>query len=113
MALNGTLLIERETANAGAQVAGDAEVYQKSGTVGISANIHPYDSGTILGTVPPGKPGIKLVDGTIQSATKLVCNNGPLGNTLTSSNQPTALGDPIVNPAQVASAGLSLAPQTE
>jgi hypothetical protein len=110
---DGALLISRATANAGAQIAGEAAQYQKSGVVGNSANIHPYDSGTILGTVPPGKPGIKLVDGTVQHATKLVCNSLPLGNTLTSSNQPTASGDPTVNPAQVASAGLSLSPQTE
>jgi len=108
---DGALLISRTTANAGAQVAGEAAQYQKSGVVGNSANIHPYDSGTILGTVPPGQPGIKLVDGTVQHATKLVCNNQPLGNTLTST---TGVGlIPTVNPAQVASAGLSLSPQTE
>jgi hypothetical protein len=111
MANNGALLISRATVNAGAQVAGIAAQYQKQGTVGTTANIKGYDSGNILGTVPPGKPGIKLVDGTIQNATKLVCNNSPLGNTL-----PSTAGKglvPTVNVAQAASAGLSLAPEHE
>jgi hypothetical protein len=34
-----------------------------------TATITPYDSGSILGTVPPGQPGLKLTDGTQQSAT--------------------------------------------
>jgi hypothetical protein len=104
MSLDGALLISRKT--------GGVAQYQKEGTT-TGAAIGPYDSGTILGTVPPGKPGIKLVDGTIQHATNLVCNNNPLGNTLPSSNQPQVDGDPQVNAAQVYSAGLSLAPQTE
>jgi hypothetical protein len=112
MSLDGALLISRKTANAAAQTAGDVTQYGLEGTK-VGAAIGPYDSGTILGTVPPGKPGIKLVDGTIQHATKLVCNNNPLGNTLPSSNQPQVDGDPQVNAAQVYSAGLSLAPQTE
>jgi hypothetical protein len=112
MALDGALLISRKTANAAAQPAGDVAQYGLEGTT-VGAAIGPYDSGTILGTVPPGKPGIKLVSGQIQHATKLVCNNNPLGNTLPSSNQPTIDGDPRVNAAQLDSAGLSLAPQTE
>jgi hypothetical protein len=31
--------------------------------------VAPYDSGSILGTVPPGKAGLKLIDGTQQFAT--------------------------------------------
>jgi hypothetical protein len=42
--------------------------YQLNGT-NASATVTPYDSGTILGTVPPGKAGLKLIDGTIQKAT--------------------------------------------
>ena len=91
--------------------------YQKSGTVApySSTNIHPYDSGTILGTVPPGKPGIKLIDGTIQNATDPLVDaqlpTNQADNFLASS---TGVGlTPTVNAAQAESAGLSLAPQTE
>jgi hypothetical protein len=31
------------------------------------------DTGTILGTVPPGKAGLKLVDGTQQAAVRMDC----------------------------------------
>ena len=31
--------------------------------------VAPMDTGTILGTTPPGQPGLKLVDGTQQYAT--------------------------------------------
>jgi len=40
--------------------------YQVDGVNGTKT-VLPYDSGTILGTVPPGKPGLKLTDGTQQS----------------------------------------------
>jgi hypothetical protein len=80
-----------------------------------SANIHPFDSGTILGTVPPGKAGIKQIDGTIQNSTdpivagQLATNQAD--NFLSSS---TGVGlVPTVNAAQVASAGKSMSPQTE
>ena len=80
-----------------------------------AATIKPYDSGNILGTVPPGKAGIKLVDGTIQNATALTADSsaGVVGNALLCSNRPTAQGDPVVNSAQIASNGLSISPQTE
>lgn len=112
MSLDGATLYARGSGQSGEQPNGKAEQYQKAGTT-TGTNIHPYDSGNILGTVPPGKPGIKLTDGTVQRASDLLANNQPLGNTLTSSNRPTTLGDPLVNVAQAASAGLSLAPQTE
>jgi len=110
--MSGATLVARGSAASGEQPNGRAKQYQLNGT-NAAASVHPYDSGTILGTVPPGKPGIKLIDGTIQNATDLLANTLPLGNTLPSSNRPTAQGDPQVNAAQVESAGLSLAPQTE
>ena len=128
MALDGALLITRETVNAGAQVAGIVAQYQKSGVVGTTAVIHPADTSmqvtlggpklTIIGTVPPGKPGITQISGQAQHATKLVCNNQPLGNTLPSTASqgvpPVSTGNPpTVNAAQVTSAGLSLSPEHE
>ena len=92
-------------------------------TGGSAINITPYDSGNILGTVPPGKAGIKLVDGTLQNATSLrvgqvqgVGNNGAV-----SSNAPDNFiggtasqgGLPSVNSDQAASAGKSLSPEHE
>jgi hypothetical protein len=114
MALDGATLVKRGSAAAGEQPNGIVAPYQLSGEDGLASTaITPYDSGTILGTVPPGKAGIKLVSGVIQNATDLICNVSPLGNTLTSANRPQDLGDPIVNTAQAASAGLSLAPEHE
>ena len=115
--MSGATLVARGSAASGEQPNGEAKQYQLSGT-NAAANIHPYDSGTILGTVPPGKPGIKLVDGTVQNATDLICNTNPLGNTLPSTTSEVVAGVvqsgvPAVNAAQVESAGLSLAPQTE
>ena len=49
-----------------------------------SANIQGYDSGTILGNIPPGGVGQKLVDGTIQNAACLTADGtaGVVGNAL-------------------------------
>jgi hypothetical protein len=97
-----------------ARTDGKVAQYQLAGTT-TTTTIGPYDSGTILGTVPPGKPGIKQIDGTVQNATDLTVT--PVGNDsqnfLACTSQPQASGDPTVNSAQLASAGLSLAPQTE
>lgn len=117
MANDGALLVKRGNGTSGEQPNGIAAQYQLSGTAGLaSTSITPYDSGTILGTVPPGKAGIKLVSGVIQNATDLICNSNPLGNTLTSTAGIGANGEPlipVVNPAQLASAGLSLSPEHE
>jgi hypothetical protein len=77
-----------------------------------SANVKPYDSGNILGTVPPGKAGIKLIDGTVQNATDLTTDGtAGVANWLACTS---GVGvDPTVNSAQIESNGLSLAPQTE
>ena len=51
---------------------------------GLGQSIIGNDSGSILGTVPPGQLGLKLVDGTQQSATTMLCDAtaGQLGNAL-------------------------------
>jgi len=79
-----------------------------------TAVITSRDTGTILGTTPPGKPGIKLVDGTIQNAADLT-----VGYTSTNESQnflPSTTGSGLVptqNADQLASAGLSMAPEHE
>ena len=131
MALDGASLEARgvnssgTVPTAGANANGIVKQYQKAGTTDATAvdTIGPTDSYSritlggpvmhIIGTVPPGQPGIRQISGTIQRATNLISNTLPLGNTLPSSDQPTTSGDPIVNAAQLASAGLSLAPQHE
>ena len=100
-----------------AKTDGAVAQYGLSATAGLASTaITPYDSGTILGTVPPGKAGIKLVSGVIQNATTPMTVT-PAGtdpqNFLSSTAQPQRSGDPTVNAAQVVSAGLSLGPQTE
>ena len=98
-----------------AKTTGAVAQYRLSGT-NSSATIGPYDSGNILGTVPPGKAGIKQISGVIQNATTPMTVT-PSGtdpqNFLSCTSQPQASGDPIENSAQHASAGLSLAPQHE
>jgi hypothetical protein len=112
MALNGATLVKRGTGAAGEQPNGIAAQYQLAGTKGLASTaIMPYDSGNIMGHVNPGKPAAKLVNGTIQNATDLICNNQPLGNTL-----PAVTGSGLVaseNPVQTQTAGLSLAASHE
>src|SRR5208337_656527 len=72
---------------AGTQTQGVVKQYQLSGTGSSAATLEtitPYDSGTILGTVPPGKAGLKLVDGTVQRASQLLADGtaGVVGNAL-------------------------------
>jgi hypothetical protein len=84
-------------AQAGQQVAGVVAQYQLDGTNGNdersstsinpgggASGITPYDSGSILGNVPPGGTGEKLVDGTIQRASRLIVDGtaGNVGNAL-------------------------------
>jgi hypothetical protein len=74
----------------GVQVKGATKQYQASGINDATSNLEtitPYDSGTILGTVPPGKAGIKLVSGVVQrSQAALLCDGtaGVVGDALTS-----------------------------
>lgn len=104
-------------AASGQQVAGVVKQYQLSGT-GSSASsletVTPYDSGTILGTVPPGKSGIKLVSGVVQRAAQIVADStaGAVGNALvpTFSSLNT---DPVPPSGSTAADGLSQAPEHE
>jgi hypothetical protein len=76
---------------AGVQVKGAVKQYGYSGQNDSSSSLEtitPYDSGTILGTTPPGKAGIKLVSGVVQRAqAALLCGStsGNVGNALVSS----------------------------
>ena len=72
---------------AGAQPTGITQQYQLTAThsnTDLSTAITPYDSGTILGTTPPGKSGIKLVSGVVQRSSQLLCDATPgvVGNAL-------------------------------
>lgn len=109
--------------NAGQQVQGVVAQYQSdaiSGTAelgtgnGGPSGVMPYDSGSILGTVPPGKPGLKLVDGTIQRASQLIADStaGVVGNALVSTYS-TLNTDPVPPTGSQPADGLSQAPNTE
>lgn len=111
---------------AGVQVKGAVKMYQLDAVNDATSNaesIGPYDSGTILGTVPPGKAGIKLVSGVVQRAeAALLCDAtaGAVGNALVSSYNLVGSGaaagfDGVPTPPAGSSAddGLSLAPQRE
>jgi hypothetical protein len=102
---------------AGTQTQGVTKQYQASGT-GSSAStletITPYDSGTILGTVPPGKAGLKLVDGTVQRASQLLADSTPgaVGNALVPTFS-TLNTDPTPPSGSQPADGLSQAPNRE
>lgn len=127
MANDGALLVARGSAASGEQPNGIAQQYQKAAITAVT-NIHPTDTSmqvtlggpvlTVIGTVPPGRPGITQISGVIQRATDLISNQLPLGNTLTSTASqgvpPVSTGNPPTeNAAQHASVGLSLAPNHE
>jgi hypothetical protein len=85
--MSGAVLKPAGDQTAGVQPKGITQQYQLAATnsnVDTSTGITPYDSGTILGTVPPGKAGLKLVDGTVQRASQLLSDStsGNVGNTL-------------------------------
>lgn len=90
-----------------AKTTGAVAQYGLTGT-NSSATITPYDSGNIIGTVPPGKSGIKLVDGTIQNATKLTVSSAQdaPGNAILAGQD--ANGQAAESSYQAPSAGLSL-----
>lgn len=76
-----------------------------------TATITPYDSGSILGTVPPGKTGLKLTDGTQQSATtaKADATAGNDGNFVGHETDPTVNDkDNLYGPTNGQSKGYSL-----
>ncbi len=109
---------------AGSQVKGVTAQYQHDATSGTAelsstsinpgggpSGVHPYDSGTILGTVPPGKPGLKLVDGTVQRSNVLI-TTGPHNNCLQPSYA-TGGGSPTEPTGAKKADGLSGSPSRE
>jgi hypothetical protein len=108
----------------GVQTQGVVKQYQLSAT-GSSAStletITPYDSGTILGTTPPGKAGLKLVSGVVQRASQILADGtaGVVGNSLVPSYSEVGAattdhdGVPVPPTGSLASDGLSQAPQHE
>ncbi len=102
--------------NSGQQVQGVVKQYQKSGTASAAATLEtitPYDSGTILGHVPPGGTGEKLVSGVVQRAAQIIADGtaGATGNALV---PVSGVGVVPAPPAgSTAADGLSQAPQHE
>lgn len=110
---------------AGVQVVGAVKNYLLDAENDATANaesITPYDSGNILGTVPPGKAGLKLVDGTQQRRSVMLADStsGNVGNALVSVFNLVGSGaaagqDGVPTPATGSQPadGLSQAPCTE
>ena len=112
--MSGATLEPAGSGVAGTQTKGITQQYQLSGThsaTSTSTAITPYDSGTILGTTPPGKAGIKLVSGVIQRSNQLLCDGtaGKVGNALVVSSG-TGVAVPTDAAGTHASDGLSGAP---
>lgn len=95
-------------ATVAARTKGKVAQYQLEGTT-ASTTIGPYDSGNILGTVPPGGSGIKLIDGTVQEATDITSD----GKTNAFGPTQDSQGFLKQSTYQAASQGLSLAPEHE
>lgn len=104
-------------AASGQQPRGIVQQYQLAATasnVDTSTGITPRDTGNILGTVPPGKAGLKLVDGTVQRAAQLICDatSGAVGNALVPSFN-TSNNPPVAPTGTLPSDGLSSFPGRE
>ena len=101
-------------ASLAARTKGKVAQYELSGT-NDSATIGPFDSGTVLGTVPPGKAGLKQISGVIQNATDLTVGGVTATNeSLNFLESSTGTGKvPTVNTAQDPANGLSLSPEHE
>lgn len=101
---------------AGTQTQGVVKQYQASATGSASSaleTITPYDSGTILGNIPPGQTGEKLVSGVVQRASAILADStaGVTGNALVPTSGVGVVPTPPTG--SLASDGLSLAPQRE
>ena len=97
---------------AGVQVVGAVKQYQYSGindaTSGLET-IGPFDSGNVIGTVPPGKAGIKQISGVVQRAAVILCDGTT--NALVPTSGTGVL--PTAPAGSTAADGLSQAPQHE
>ena len=114
--MSGAVLEPAGSGVAGTQTKGVTKQYQKSGTSSSASTLEtitPYDSGTILGTVPPGKAGIKLVSGVVQRSSQLLSDQtaGKVGNALVCVSGQGLIPTPPTG-SQPAD-GLSQAPNTE
>lgn len=101
---------------AGTQTQGVTKQYQASGTDSSASTLEtitPYDSGTILGNVPPGGTGEKLVSGVVQRASQLLVDGtaGTVGNALVATSGAGLI--PTPPSGSTAADGLSQAPQHE
>lgn len=120
----GATLFAAGSGTPGTQVKGITAQYQVDGTDGVAergagsinpgggvSGVHPYDSGTILGNIPPGKTGQKLVNGTVQRSNVLL-TTGPNNNCLQSTYK---VGGGVPTPPVGAQAtdGLSGSPERE
>src|SRR6266852_6577015 len=101
---------------AGVQIQGVTKQYQASATRSSASTLEtitPYDSGTILGNVPPGGVGEKLVSGVVQRASQLLSSGdaGYVGNALIPTSGVGVVPTPPTG--STAADGLSQAPQHE
>lgn len=103
------------SASLAARVTGKVSQYGVAGTLD-SDSIVPRDSGTILGTIPPGQAGLKQTSGVIQDAADLTVGvdaNGVNQSDNFLESSPSVGNVPTVNAAQDPENGLSLSPQHE
>jgi len=120
----GATLFAAGSGTPGTQTKGVTAQYQLDGTDGVAergtgsinpgggaSGVHPYDSGTILGTIPPGKVGQKLVNGTVQRSNVLL-TTGP-GNNFLAPTYAVNGGVPTPPVGAQATDGLSGSPERE
>lgn len=112
----GAILNPAGDTTAGVTYVGTRKQYQASGTGNATSSLEtitPYDSGTILGNVPPGGTGEKLVSGVVQRASTLLVDStaGNVGNALVPVSGVGVVPTPPTGSA--AADGLSQAPQHE
>lgn len=101
----------------GQQVKGVTAQYQLSGTDGTAENVpgtgvNPYDSGTILGQIPPGGVGFKLVSGVIQRSNTLQSDGTVAGGNCQNPTSGVGL-TPTIPTGQTQADGLSNFPGRE
>ena len=102
----------------GQQTKGVTAQYQTDGIHGtaeaadLSTGVHPYDSGTILGHVPPGGTGLKLVSGVVQRSNTLQSDGTVAGGNAQQVTTGTGL-TPTLPTGQRQSDGLSNFPGRE
>jgi hypothetical protein len=122
----GAILKPAGDLTAGVQVKGAVKQYQYDGVNDATAALETITPGdgsstgaagaTIIGTVPPGKAGIRQVSTVVQRASVLLADStaGNVGNALVSDYSVVAgHGDPTPPTGSTAADGLSQAPEHE